>query len=119
MASRNAARISEKVYVVPPKFRVIRRVQTTSAPSAVAPEIPMETRTSVEPAAISTGHCPGQLCEPAVLPETVSVHIDQGLSLDHALSYGNCAQAANRVPLVAVDGTQRIGLYRLSREKGR
>ena len=36
--TRNTARISEKVYVVAPNSSESRRVQVTSAPSAVKPE---------------------------------------------------------------------------------
>src|SRR5215831_817290 len=47
---RNAARISEKVYVVAPRSSDSRRVQTASAASAVAPESAMVTYTGHAPA---------------------------------------------------------------------
>ncbi len=41
MPTRNPARISENVYVVAPSSSDRSRVHTTSAASAVAPEMPM------------------------------------------------------------------------------
>src|SRR5262249_21170972 len=48
---RNTARISEKVYTVPPSINESRRVQTTSAPSADIPERAIVRYTAQAPAA--------------------------------------------------------------------
>src|ERR1043166_3648945 len=51
--TRNTARIIEKVYTVAPSISPSKRVQITSPPSAVAPEIAIVTYTGQAPAAIT------------------------------------------------------------------
>jgi tRNA A58 N-methylase Trm61 len=55
MPTRKTARMIENVYVVPPSSSDSRRVQMTSAPSAVRPESAMVKYTAVVPGARTTG----------------------------------------------------------------